>query len=79
MVFDTSSTLAPFSKSFEKFCVVAACEPLHEEIVVQLVSDVGIWKIVAHISFKLYSVAPGSFSTASTEQLTVSFDGNSHG
>jgi hypothetical protein len=35
-----------------------------------LVSDVGIWKIVAHISFKLYSVAPGSFSTASTLRLT---------
>jgi hypothetical protein len=31
-----------------------------------LVSDVEIWKIVAHISFKFYSVAPGTFSTAST-------------
>jgi hypothetical protein len=38
---------------------------------VQLVSDVGIWKIVAHISFKLYSVAPGSFSTASTVRLSA--------
>lgn len=26
----------------------------------------GIWKIVAHIEFKFYSVASGSFSTGST-------------
>jgi hypothetical protein len=33
---------------------------------VKLVSDVGIWKIVAHIAFKFYSVASGTFSTPST-------------
>ena len=35
-----------------------------------LVSDVGIWKIVAHIAFKFYSVASGTFSTGSTTKLT---------
>jgi hypothetical protein len=38
------------------------CEPLHEEIAVKLVSDVGILKIVVHIAFKFYSVASGGFS-----------------
>src|SRR5207253_6279143 len=42
------------------------CEPLHEEIVVKLVGEVGNWKIVAHIAFKFYSVASGTFSTGST-------------
>ena len=34
-----------------------------------LVSDVGIWKIVAHIAFKFYSDAFGTFSTGSTPAL----------
>jgi hypothetical protein len=33
---------------------------------VKLVGDVGNWKIVAHIAFKFYSVASGTFSTGST-------------
>jgi hypothetical protein len=37
---------------------------------VTLVSDVGIWKIVAHIAFKFYSVASETFSAGST--LSVS-------
>ena len=36
----------------------------------KLVGDVGNWKIVAHIAFKFYSVASGTFSTGST--FTVS-------
>jgi hypothetical protein len=32
----------------------------------KLPSDVGIWKIVAHIALKSYSVASGTFSTGST-------------
>ena len=32
----------------------------------KLVGDVGNWKIVAHIAFKFYSVASGTFSTGST-------------
>ena len=34
----------------------------------KLVGDVGNWKIVAHIAFKFYSVASGTFSTGSTPQ-----------
>ena len=34
----------------------------------KLVGDVGNWKIVAHIAFKFYSVASGTFSTGSTNQ-----------
>src|SRR5207253_9925736 len=49
-----------------KSCVVAVCERLHGEIVVKLVGEVGNWKIVAHIAFKFYSVASGTFSTGST-------------
>jgi hypothetical protein len=45
---------------------VAICEPRHEEFVVELVNDIEIWKIVAHIAFKFYSGAPGTFSTAAT-------------
>jgi hypothetical protein len=33
---------------------------------VELVNDFGIWKIVAHIAFKFYSVVSGAFPTAST-------------
>ena len=32
----------------------------------KLVGEVGNWKIVAHIAFKFYSVASGTFSTGST-------------
>jgi hypothetical protein len=56
-----------FFSVFRKSCVVAVCEPLHEEIVVKLVGEVGNWKIVAHIAFKFYSVASGTFSTGSTQ------------
>ena len=33
----------------------------------KLVGEVGNWKIVAHIAFKFYSVASGTFSTASLD------------
>ena len=33
----------------------------------KLVGEVGNWKIVAHIAFKFYSVASGTFSTGSTD------------
>jgi hypothetical protein len=33
---------------------------------VELVNDFRIWNIVAHVAFKVYSVASGNFSTAST-------------
>ena len=36
-----------------------------------LVNDFGISKIVAHIAFKFFSVASGTFPTASTGTLTV--------
>ena len=37
----------------------------------KLVSEgVEIWKIVVHIGFKFYSVASGTFPTASTFELT---------
>jgi len=36
---------------------------------VKLVGEVGNWKIVAHIAFKFYSVASGTFSTGSTTKL----------
>ena len=36
----------------------------------ELVNDFGIWRIVAHIGFKFYSGAAGTFSTASTPRLT---------
>gem|GEM_PF-6314132 len=65
MVFGASSTLAPFLSRSEILCV-AVCEPLHEEIVVELFKDFGIWKIVAHIAFKFYSDASETFSTGST-------------
>ncbi|MGH6801768.1 MAG: hypothetical protein ACREC3_00160 [Methyloceanibacter sp.] len=45
---------------------VALSEPLQAEIVAKLVSDVGIWKIVAHIAFEFLSALSGTFSTAST-------------
>jgi hypothetical protein len=32
---------------------------------VKLVCEVGNWRIVAHIAFKFYSVASGTFSTGS--------------
>jgi hypothetical protein len=37
---------------------------------VKLVGEVGNWKIVAHIAFKFYSVASGTFSTGSTVRLS---------
>jgi hypothetical protein len=37
---------------------------------VKLVGEVGNWKIVAHIAFKFYSVASGTFSTGSTFRLS---------
>jgi hypothetical protein len=37
---------------------------------VELVNDFGIWKIVAHIAFKFYSGASGTFSTASTRRVS---------
>jgi len=45
-------TLGPFSKSFENPTLSPVCEPRHEEIVIKLASDIGIWEIVAHIEFK---------------------------
>ena len=36
----------------------------------KLVGEVGNWKIVAHIAFKFYSVASGTFSTGSTPALS---------
>ena len=36
----------------------------------QLVSDVEIWNIVAHIAFKFSWVASGTFSTGSTHRLS---------
>ena len=36
----------------------------------KLVGDVGNWKIVAHIAFKFYSVASGTFPTASTFRVS---------
>ena len=36
----------------------------------KLVSEVGNWKIVAHIAFKFYSVASGTFSTGSTPRFS---------
>ena len=36
----------------------------------KLVGEVGNWKIVAHIAFKFYSVASGTFSTGSTAALS---------
>ena len=32
----------------------------------KLVDNIGNWKIIAHIAFKFYSVASGTFSTGST-------------
>ena len=34
------------------------------------VNDFGIWKIVAHIAFKFYLVASGTFSTGSTSPFS---------
>src|SRR5262249_15024583 len=44
--------------------VVAVCEPRHEEIVMKLASDIGIWEIVAHIEFKFSRLRPGLFLQA---------------
>ena len=37
----------------------------------KLVSNVGIWNIVAHIAFKFYSSTSGTFSTPSTTAFTA--------
>jgi len=44
---------------------------------VKLVGEVGNWKIVAHIAFKFYSVASGTFSTGSTQSSAGAFSDRS--
>jgi len=44
---------------------------------VKLVGEVGNWKIVAHIAFKFYSVASGTFSTGSTQSSGVALSDRS--
>jgi hypothetical protein len=52
--------------STTKDAAVAVCEALHEEIVAQMVNDVGIYMIVAQIEFYCDHFSKRTFSTAST-------------